>query len=286
MAIPRMTDPRSSVPLEMLAALVPDGASVILPKGEGPDAPMALTRALIRRPVRDLHLITLPACAAPVSGMVVDMLIGAGCVASIETSGVSLGEHGAAPAFARAVASGTLRILDATCPAIYAAVQAGGKGQPFATLRGILGSDLLTHRSDWAVIDNPFAPGDRVVALKAIAPEVAVFHAPMADAEGNVWIGRARDLLLAAHAARSVLVTVERRVAGCFFDDETLAAGVLPAFHVTAIAECPEGSLPMRMDGTVDAGPVQAYAAAARTPGGLADWLVAEGLAPQPGGGR
>lgn len=261
---------------DTLAAMIPDGASVILPKGEGPDAPVALAKALIRRGARDLRLITLPACAAPVSGMMVDMLIGAGCVARVETSGVSLGELGPAPAFNRAVTSGAVAVTDATCPALYAAVQAGGKSQPFATLRGIIGSDLERMRDDWVVIDNPFQPGDRVVALKAINPDVAIFHAPMADRDGNLWIGRGRDLLYAAHASKTVLATVEKVVDACFFDDEALAAGVLPAFYVTAIAEAPGGSLPMRMDATVDLEAVRAYAGAARSEAGLQDWLARE----------
>ena len=68
--------------VDQLAALVPDGASLTLNKGDEPDVPMALGMALIRRGVRGLHVITLPTAAFPASGMLVDLLIGAGCVAS------------------------------------------------------------------------------------------------------------------------------------------------------------------------------------------------------------
>jgi acyl CoA:acetate/3-ketoacid CoA transferase alpha subunit len=67
--------------VDQLAALVPDGASVTLHKGDEPDVPMALAMALVRRGVRGLHLVTLPTAAYPASGMMVDLLIGAGCVA-------------------------------------------------------------------------------------------------------------------------------------------------------------------------------------------------------------
>mgnify|MGYP000909751133 CR=1 FL=1 len=83
--------------VDQLAALVPDGASLTLNKGDEPDVPMALGMALIRRGVRGLHVITLPTAAFPASGMLVDLLIGAGCVASVETSGISLHELGPAP---------------------------------------------------------------------------------------------------------------------------------------------------------------------------------------------
>src|SRR5689334_24101107 len=120
---------------------------------------MAATRALIRRGIRDLHLVTLPA-----SSLQADLLIGAGAVATIETSAVSLGEFGPAPRFAAAITSGALKVKDATCPAIHAALQAAERGVPFMPLRGLIGSDLMKHRQDWRILDNPFgAGGDPIV---------------------------------------------------------------------------------------------------------------------------
>ena len=267
----------SFLPIDELAALVPDGASVTVNKGDEPDVPMALAHALIRRGVRGLHVVTLPTAAFPVSGMMVDLLIGAGCVASVETSGISLHELGAAPRFTQAVKSGRLKVLDATCPAVYASLQAGAKGQPFAPLRGLIGSDLLRHRPDWRVIDNPFAEGgDPIVLLPALNADVAVFHARRVDAEGNVWIGRDRDRLLAAHAAGTVLVTVDEQVPGSFFDDEHTAAGVLPAHYVSAMSLVPGGCRPMRPDGSVDLDAVRRYQRAAQGDASFDAYVQAE----------
>ena len=88
-----------------LAGLIPDGALLALP----PDnslAPCALAHALVRRGVRRLRLV-----GVPVGGYAMDLLIGAGCVASVMTSAVTLGEsgHGAA-ASSRAVAAGTIEV--------------------------------------------------------------------------------------------------------------------------------------------------------------------------------
>jgi glutaconate CoA-transferase, subunit A len=264
------------IPVDDLAAMVPDGASVSVHKGDEPDVPMALAKALIRRGARGLHLITLPTAAYPASGMMVDLLIGAGCVDSVETSGISLHELGAAPCFTRAVKSGRLKVVDATCPAVYAGLQAGAKGQPFAPLRGLIGSDLLRHRDDYRIIDNPYAPGDAIVVVPAIHADVAIFHAAMADAEGNVWIGRDRDRLLAAHAANTVLVTVDAQVPGSFFDDEALAAGVIPAPYVDALALVPGGCWPMDRDGSTDLAAVRCYQQAALSDDGFAAYLRAE----------
>ncbi|MDE1950238.1 MAG: CoA synthetase [Burkholderiales bacterium] len=270
------------VSLDELAARVADGASLSVNKGDEADVPMALAKALIRRRVRGLRLVTLPTAAYPASGMMVDLLIGAGCVASIETSGVSLHELGPAPRFVQAVRAGLIEVLDATCPAVYAGLQAGAKGQPFAPLRGLIGSDLLVHRRDYRVIDNPFASGDPVVVVPAINPDFAIFHALRADAEGNVWVGRDRDRLLAAHAAARVLVTVETRVEGSFFDDEILAAGVIAAPAIEAIAIVPCGAWPMQADGSVDLEAVRRYQQAARSDEAFAAYLQAEGFMAEP----
>ena len=100
--------------LDELAASIPDGAMLAVPADYSGVA-MAATLALIRRGARRLHLLCVP-----VSGLQADMLIGAGAVAAIETSAVTLGEYGAAPRFVDAVRQGTIALKDATCPAIHA----------------------------------------------------------------------------------------------------------------------------------------------------------------------
>lgn len=251
------------VTLQALAALIPDGATLLVPADYSGVA-IAATRALVARGVRDLHLI-----ACPTSGLQADLLVAAGSVATLEAAAVTLGEFGVAPAFNAAVRAGGLRMLDSTCPAIHAALNAGEKGLPFIPLRGLIGSDLLKHRPDWKVIQNPFAESeDPVVLLPALNPDVALFHAAMADREGNVWFGRRRELLVMAHAARRTLVTVERVMEGCFFDREDMVAGVLPALYIEAIAVAPRGAWPLGLDGEyeTDARAMTAYAR------GAADW--------------
>ena len=183
---------------EALAAIT-DGIMLAVPR-EVAGVPMEATRALIRRGVKRLHLVALPT-----STLQADLLIGAGAIATLETSAVSLGEFGPAPRFTDAIArTARIRMLDATCPALHAAFQAAEKGVPFMPLRGILGSDMLQvpaglARDRQSVRANP--EGDPIVLLPAIRPDVALIHAPMADRAGNVWIGRQRELATMAHAA-------------------------------------------------------------------------------------
>lgn len=257
------------VSLQSLAAAIPDGALLAVAQ-DAVGVSMAATRALVARGVRDLHLLCVP-----IGGIQADVLIGAGCVRTIETSAVTLGEYGTGPRFAAALREGRLQVRDATCPAIHAALQAGGKGIPFMPLRGLLGTDLLASRPDWKVIDNPFAGGDPVVLLPAIRPDVALFHAPAADRNGNVFVGRQRDLITLGHAARRTCVTVEVLVEGDLMDDPDRAPGVLPALYVDCIAHVPGGAKPLRFADAYpdDEAALARYAAVARTPEGFQAWL-------------
>src|SRR5437868_8507383 len=219
--------------LDEALAPITDGCVLAVPR-EQSGAAMAATRALIRRGVKRLHLIALPT-----SSLQADLLIGAGCVETIETSAVSLGEFGAAPRFTAAVTAGALRVKDSTCPALHAAFQAAEKGVPFMPLRGLIGSDLIAQRTDWKVLDNPFGKDDPIVLLPAIRPDVALFHAPLADREGNVWVGRRRDLFTLAHASKRSVATVEKLHDGNLLTDEVMAAATIPAFYIEAVALAP-----------------------------------------------
>lgn len=256
---------------DALAALVPDGALIALP----PDNSLpscALAHALIRRGARNLRLL-----GVPVSGYATDVLIGAGCVASVQTSAVTLGEAGMAPRFTAAVAAGTIEVFDATCPAIHTMLQAAEKGVPFMPLRGVLGSDLVAHRPDWRVMQNPFAEThDNILLLPALSPDIAAFHAAMADRDGNVWVGRRRELATIAHASKRVLVTVERLIETNLLDDERLAPGVISATYVDSIAVARRGAWPIALLDEYPADPahLRTYARAARTEAGFRDYLA------------
>ncbi len=257
--------------LDELVARIPDGASLAIPPDYSGCA-MAAVKALIRRRARDLHVIGVPA-----GGVQLDWLIGAGCVKRVEAAAVTLGENGLAPRFTAAIKAGTLEMRDATCPAIHAGLQAAEKGIPFMPLRGILGSDLVRHRPDWKVIDNPFSPTpDRLLLIPAIKPDVAMFHAAAADRNGNVWIGVRREMMLMAHAARRTYVTVERIEDTDFLTDDNRASGSIPSLYIPAIAVAPGGARPIGLGGEYPADDqvLADYAKAARTDAGFERWLA------------
>ena len=255
--------------LDEALSVINDGCLLVVPR-EVSGVPMAATRALICRHVKKLHLVALPT-----SSLQTDLLIGAGCVETLETSAVSLGEFGPAPRFTAAVTAGAIKMKDATCPALHAALQAAEKGVPFMPLRGLIGSDVLNYRGDWRVIDNPYGNADPIVLLPAIKPDVALFHAPMADRQGNVWIGQMRELMTMAHAAEKTVVTVERIVDSDLLADPVLAAGTLPGFYVEAIAVAERGAWPLPLPDNypADTEHLALYAKMATTEQGFAEYL-------------
>lgn len=261
--------------LDEIAAAIPDGALLGVP-ADYSGVPMAATRALIDRGARGLRLYCLP--LTTIQG---DALIGAGCVESIEAAAVTMGEYGLAPRFSAAFESGVLQMRDSTCPVLHTQLQATEKGVPFMPLRGVLGTDVAAHRPDWRVIQNPFSNApDPVLALPAVKLDVALFHAPYADRNGNVFIGRRRELATMVHAASTVFVTVEKIVDEDIYATEAGAAGGLPAFYVDGIAVAENGAWPCGLTDVYppDAEALAAYAAAARTEAGFAEWLGGFGV--------
>jgi glutaconate CoA-transferase subunit A len=251
-----------SLSIEEISSRIPDGALLALPPDYSLVA-MEVVRGLIRKKIKGLRLL-----GVPILGMSADLLIGAGCVAEVETSAVSLGEAGLAPRFTEAVEKNLIRVKDATCPAIHAGLQATEKGVSYMPVPGIGGSDLLKERKEW------IRQGE-VVLVPAIKPDVALFHARWADEAGNVWVGRRRELATVAHASKISLVSYEERREGDMLEDELLAPGVVSSIYVSATAHIPRGAWPLGMPGVygIDDMHVSQYAKAAKTREGFQRYL-------------
>ena len=256
------------VALDTLVSSIASGSKVAVP-AEYSGVAMAATAALVQAGIEGLHLVCVP-----VSGMQADILIGAGLVGTLETSAVTLGEAGGAPRFGAAVREGTIKLMDATCPAIHSGLLAAQKGVPFMPIAGIIGSDLMQVRPDWKIIDSPVGGGP-IVVVPAIVPDVALFHAPEADRFGNIRIGRRRELATMAYAAKRTIVTVERITDRNLLESEDSAAGVLPALYVDQVAIAERGAWPLPLwdEYPGDDAEVARYAKMARTIEGFRVWL-------------
>jgi len=276
-----MADEVPRLSLDALVAHVRDGDQLSVATGfhaAYSGVAMDATRALIRRGVRDLRLLCVPS-----SSLQADLLIGASCLASIEMGAALLYEYGPAPRFVSAQRAGTIQVREATCPAIAAGLRAGEAGLPFMPVPGVLGSDVFRVRSnEWKEIENPFQPGQHIAVIPAIRPDVALFHAPLADTHGNVWIGTRGSIRLMAHAAHRVIVTFDSLDPGNLLDDPDKAAGTLANTYVTALCQRPNGSWPLH-GGPLhpeDTDHMQLYAELAKSDLGFRDYLERYVFAP------
>jgi glutaconate CoA-transferase, subunit A len=125
---------------------------------------------------------------------------------------------------------------------------AGQIGVPFMPTRAQLGSDILNYNSNIKVINCPFTE-TRVAAVKAVVPQVALFHTQRCDAEGNAqkWGSLGIDQE-GVNASRSVIVTTEKIV-----DSDVIRRDpnrtIIPGFRVSAVVEQPFGAYPMHLAG-------------------------------------
>ncbi|HVN13462.1 MAG TPA: CoA-transferase [Kineosporiaceae bacterium] len=228
------TDKRTT--LADAVARVPDGATVALGGGLSARLPMALVRELVRQGRRGLRVV------GSAHGMDVDLLVAVGAVAVSEESYVGFEQDlGLAPAFRRAAENGTLEVRESSCVTILAQLRAAEMGVPFLPVRGLKGTDLLGLHPEYARVTCPFT-GEELVAVPALSPDVALIHAPLGDAGGNLHLDQPYVLdERFAHAARLVLATVERIAPTA----DVAGAGVtVPAHRVAAVVEAPFGAHP------------------------------------------
>jgi glutaconate CoA-transferase subunit A len=127
---------------------------------------------------------------------------------------------------------------------MFSMVQAGSMGLPFIAVRGLLGTDLLKERSDFQVISNPFHAGEETVITAPIRPDIAVFHALVADRWGNAVTPRLRDDLMMARAAHRVVVTAEQVLDRSLTLQDAVHHTFLPAIDVDALVHAPFGAHP------------------------------------------
>lgn len=127
---------------------------------------------------------------------------------------------------------------------MYSMVQAGSMGLPFISVRGLLGSDILKHRKDLQVIENPFGSGEKVVIAQPIRPDISVFHGLKADCWGNTITPGLRDDLMMARASKRVIVTVEEISDHDLTQHDAVGETFLPSIDVDGVVCLPYGAHP------------------------------------------
>ena len=255
---------------EAIGDLVPDGASVALGLQMEQMIPFAAGHELVRQKKRGLTLI------GPISDILFDQLIGAGCVDRVIAAWVGNVMMGSAYNFRRAVEQHGLQVTNLTNFSVALALQAGAMGVPFLPTRTALGSDIARDNEFFAEIASPFPDdGTRLHAIKALTPDVAIVHLQRCDRDGNAhcW-GNFGVMLEAVRAARRVIVIAEEVV-----EPDVIASDpnrtVISGFLVHAVVHCPFGAHPSPVQGYYkrDDAFFRQYHEQTRTPADSDSWL-------------
>ena len=223
---------------DAIAAYVSDASTVAL-EGFTHLIPFAAGHEIARQRKRDLTLVRMT------PDIIYDQLIGMGCARKLVFSWGGNPGVGSLHRLRDAVEQGwpgPLEIEEHSHAAMAAAYAAGAAGLPCAILRGYAGSDLVEHNANIRSIVCPFT-GERLAAVPAIRPDVAIVHAQRADRAGTVLIegitGVQKEVVL---AARTAIVTVEEIVAD--LNPPSPNSTVLPHWTIAAVAVAPGGARP------------------------------------------
>ena len=228
---------------EAIQSAVRDGDTMAL-EGFTHLIPHAAGHEIIRQGRKRLTLIRMT------PDLIYDQLIGMGCVDKLIFSWGGNPGVGSLYRFRDAVENGwpqKLELEEHSHAAMANAYEAGAAGLPCAVFRGYIGGDLPKVNAKIKYITCPFT-GEKLAAIPAHRPDVAVIHAQRADKHGNVLIegvlGVQKEAVLASK--RSV-VTVEEIVDD--LGERSLNAVVLPHWTVGHVVEVPGGAFPSYAQG-------------------------------------
>jgi glutaconate CoA-transferase, subunit A len=230
---------------DAIARHVPSGSMVLLGAQLEQMIPFAAGHELIRQGRRDLTLV------GPISDILFDQMIGAGCVSRVMAAWVGNVSAGVGYCFRRAVEGGIPRrieTVDYSNFTLALALHSAALGVPFLPTYATLGSDLLKKNGNFREFSSPVSE-EKLVAVRALRPDVAILHVQRADAQGNahMWgsLGVAVD---GARAARKVIVVAEEIVEpGVISSDPNRT--LVPGFLVSAVVQEPWGAHPSPVQG-------------------------------------
>ena len=239
-----MSDKRLTM-REAIARYVPDGASVALGLALEPLIPFAAGHEIIRQHRRGLTLI------GPISDMLFDQLIGAGCVSRVIAAWVGNVSEGLGYNYRRATERGLpqpLAVENHSNYSVSLALLAAALGVPYIPMKSLLGSDIARDHPSIRAQPSPL-DGTPTLLVPALQPDVAIVHVQRADAEGraHVWggLGISEE---AALAARGVIYTAEEIVPSevILSDPNRVLA---PAMKTLAVVHAPGGAHPSPVQG-------------------------------------
>lgn len=256
---------------EAIERHLPDGSALVAGTALEASIPFAAGHEMVRQGKRNLTLI------GPISDVLFDTLIGAGCVAAVRAAWVGNVSAGLGHNYRRAREEGVPRAVELephSNLSIALGLLAGAMGAPYIPTYSLLGTDILRHNPSLREDRSPFG-GEPIVLVPAIVPDVAILHVQRADESGYVhtWgnLGVTRDALM---AARSAIIVAEEIVShDVITSDPNRVLG--PTHRVVAVVHEPGGAHPSPVQGfwNRDHDFFHDYHLATRTRDGWEAWL-------------
>jgi glutaconate CoA-transferase subunit A len=163
---------------EAAVSVLRDGMTIGIGGWGSRRKPMALVRAILDTPVRDLTVVSF-------GGPDVGLLCAAGRIRRLVFGFVSLDSIPYDPNFARARQTGAIEVRELDEGMVVAGLRAAAQRLPFLPIRAGLGSDVLTYWPELKTVRSPYADGEEFVAMPALNLDVAFVHLNRADAHGN-----------------------------------------------------------------------------------------------------
>jgi acyl CoA:acetate/3-ketoacid CoA transferase alpha subunit/acyl CoA:acetate/3-ketoacid CoA transferase beta subunit len=265
LAVPPVEGPDKVLPLgEAIRRLIAPGQTIYIGTAHG--RPNALVRELVRQWWGRRPDWTL---AATGFGSPWTALVTGGLVRRLVTTFIGEGYPFPVPQalVGPEIVAGRLSVQNWSMLTLPLRVLAGAMGVPFLPTRSLLGSSMEEDNArdgDFMALEDPTAPAGtpaaRVGLLRALVPDIALFHAWAADRAGNVLAGvPLNDNFYGAMAARGGAIVSVERVVSTEFIRRHAPLVRLPAPYVAAVVEAPYGSHPGGMYG-MDIAELESYA--------------------------
>jgi glutaconate CoA-transferase subunit A len=230
---------------EAVSQFIQDGESIAMGTALEAAIPFAVGHEIIRQAKKNLTLV------GPISDMLFDQLIGAGCVKKVVAAWVGNVIMGVGYNMRRAVENGIPRkieVEDYTNFTISLALHAGSIGIPFMPTTSLLGTSILSGKHPFKKMECPFTK-EPLALVPAIKPDVAIVQTQRADEDGNThfW-GGSGVTKEAALAAQKVIVVVEEVVSKKVIRRDPNRT-LIPGFLVNAVVPEPWGAHPSPIQG-------------------------------------
>lgn len=171
-----MTDKRMT-PDEIVAELE-DGMTIGIGGWGSRRKPMALVRAILRSPVKDLTVVSY-------GGPDVGLLASAGKIKRLVFGFVTLDTIPYDPWFSRARESGSLSVTEYDEGVFGTGLSAAAQRLPFLPTRAGLGSDIVGLNPSLRTVRSPYDDAEELLAVPALRLDAAFVHLNRADARGN-----------------------------------------------------------------------------------------------------